>query len=252
MPTTFRPLSASVLAISSPPTPRPRTMASTRSAMISVGLLRPGFHRIGHRLFEAHRVALGPHVRRFVVVEPLPAGTAFLLTKQAPEAGAAADLMRARRGPQPAGALEIAIGARQHGEIVELQNHPGPVPGGEEERNGFVPTRACTLDISEIERDQAEGVDGPAEAEPIVQLAVQRNGLFEHRHCVRVLLREEQGIAGPPEDPRDPGLVRSYETGEALQQTSAWPQRWLCGRPPSERPRCTVRWPARGRLRGCG
>ena len=47
----------------------------------------------------------------------------------------------------------------------------------------------------------------PAEAEPIVQLAVQRNGLFEHRHCVRVLLREEQGIAGPPEDPRDPGLV---------------------------------------------
>src|SRR5437763_17123124 len=112
MPTTLRPLSASVLAISSPPTPRPRTMASTRSAMISVGLLRPGFHRIGHRLFEAHRVALGAHLRRFAVVEPLPAGRAFLLTKRAPDSGAPAPPLSSRSGPQPGGPLVIDNGTR--------------------------------------------------------------------------------------------------------------------------------------------
>src|SRR2546425_516577 len=99
---------------------------------------KPGMRRPSATMSSARIIG-------FVVAEPLAAGAGFLLTKQAPEAGAAADLMGACRGPQPAGALEIAILACQRGQIVELQNHPRHVPGGGEEVNGFMPTRASTL-----------------------------------------------------------------------------------------------------------
>src|ERR1700736_4603582 len=139
MPTTFRPDSARELATSSPPTPMPRTMTSTRSAITRSLVRWCDLQRVGDSLFEAHRLPLGRDLRRLVVIEPLPARAAFLFTKQPPQAGAAAFLMGARRSPQPARSQEIAIVACQRREIVELENHPGNIPGGREELNGFDP-----------------------------------------------------------------------------------------------------------------
>src|SRR6202165_1281957 len=130
MPTTFSPLSAREPAISSPPTPMPRTMASTRSATYPApGCTDPDFHRIGNGLLEAHRLPLGPDPCRFIIVESLPAGAAFLLAAQAPPAGTATDLMGGGRRKQSACAEVIAIVACQDREIVELENHPRNVPG---------------------------------------------------------------------------------------------------------------------------
>src|ERR1700694_682024 len=112
MPTTFRPLAASVLATSSPPTPIPRTTTSTRSAITRPQLDRPGFQGIGDGFFEAHSLPLGQDPGRHVVLEPFPARAAFLFTEQAPKAGATAYLVGARRPPQPGRAHEIAIVAR--------------------------------------------------------------------------------------------------------------------------------------------
>src|ERR1700694_3356947 len=207
MPTTFRPLSASELATSSPPTPIPRTTTSTRSAITHSRWMGSDFQRIGDGLFEGHRLALGPDLRRFVVIEAFPTRAGFLLTKQAPQAGAAAYLVGAGRGPQSARAQEIAFVACEGGEIVELEHHPRDVPGGGEELNGFDPRSACALEIVEIERHQPQGVNRPAEAELIIQFAIQRHGLLQHQPGVRILLGAEQRTAEPPENPRDPRLV---------------------------------------------
>src|ERR1700682_1123450 len=82
-----------------------------------------------------------------------------------------------------------------------------------------MPTRASTLQVAEIELDQAERVNRPAQAEAIVQLAIQGDSLFQYRHSVGVFLREEQRIAGPPEDPRLPGLVANLpKQGKRFRQ----------------------------------
>src|SRR6202171_5935739 len=82
-----------------------------------------------------------------------------------------------------------------------------------------MPTRPSTLQVAQIELDQAERVNRPAQAEAIVQLAIQRDSLFQYRHSVGVFLREEQRIAGPPEDPRLPGLVTNLpKQGKRFRQ----------------------------------
>src|ERR1700675_3552959 len=139
MPTTFRPLSARELATSSPPTPMPRMIASTRSAMRTCRTDRPALQGIGDCLLQVHGLPLCQQLGGFVVVETLPPSAAFLFTEQAPQARATAFLERTRRPPQPRRAPEIAIVARQRREVVQLEHDPGNIPGSGEELNGFHP-----------------------------------------------------------------------------------------------------------------
>src|SRR4029077_13009719 len=113
MPTTVRPFSARAFATSSPPTPKPRTITSMRSVMSSSRTYRLALQRIGDRLLEVHRLPLGQHLGGFVVVEPLPAGSAFLFTEHASQARTAAFLECTGRPPQAGRAPEIAIVSRQ-------------------------------------------------------------------------------------------------------------------------------------------
>ena len=64
--------------------------------------------------------------------------------------------------------------------------------------NGFKPAGAGSLGFAQVERDQAERVNGPAQPEAIIQLAVQRHRLFQDGTSLRVLLPKEQRVANPP------------------------------------------------------
>src|SRR5437660_192909 len=139
MPTTVRRFSARAFATSSPPTPMPRTMTSTRSVMSSSRAYPPALQRIGDRLLEAHCLPLCQHPGGFVVVEPLPAGAAFLFTEHASQARTTAFLECTCRPPQAGRAPEIAIVARQRGEVVELEHDPRNIPRSGEELDGFHP-----------------------------------------------------------------------------------------------------------------
>src|SRR5437899_9662308 len=142
MPTTLRPFSERDSATSSPPTPMPRIMASTSSAMmLQVTGDRLGRRpRLGKSLLEAHRRSLRPRACRFVFTQPLPAGAALLFAEQPSEAGPAGRLVGLGRAGQPCGANRIPVLSDHLRQVVELEHHAGDV-------FGFVKQLGCLEEV---------------------------------------------------------------------------------------------------------
>src|SRR5207245_7579326 len=111
MPTTLRPFSERDSATSSPPTPMPRIMASTSSAMmLQVTGDRLGRrHRLGKSLLEAHRLSLRSPACRFVFPQPLPAGAALLSAEHPSEARSTGRLVALGRAAHPLAANRLHV-----------------------------------------------------------------------------------------------------------------------------------------------
>src|SRR5438552_2196062 len=210
MPTTLRPFSARDSATSSPPTPMPRTMASTCSA-ISPGVAGRGSssrrHGLLQRLIESQGLPLRPNFLGVLRAQSFAPGATLLLAQELPDAGSGRPLMHPGRARQPRRRPRIPVGSNNLREIVKLQDHAGNVSALLEELDGFKKVLASGLDVPHLERHETVGMEGPAEAEPIVDCSEDGVGFFERYFGRCVLTVEVVTIAESPERPPDARLV---------------------------------------------
>src|SRR6267143_3882671 len=127
MPTTFKPRSAREPAISSPPTPIPRTMTSTRSAIAQRYRQRGRIQRVSDRFLERQRLTFGPGGCRLRLSQPFAAGSTLPLAEQRAEARAGRGLLGDGHRGEPGGSHGIAFAAGNEREVVELQDDAGDV-----------------------------------------------------------------------------------------------------------------------------
>src|SRR5207244_1551404 len=110
----------------SPPTPMPRTTASTCSA-ISPGVAGRGpssrRHSLLQRLIESQGLPLRPNFLGVLRAQSFAPGATLLLAQELPDAGSGRPLMHPGRARQPRRRPWIPVGSNNLREIVKLQDH---------------------------------------------------------------------------------------------------------------------------------